>query len=317
MARMNQTVKEVLQIVVFLVVVGLLVMIFAVYPLNRTKAILGRSDMDEINPDSLPMNDPTAFVDAGLSVDTFRIEPDGLTNLACLDVHPTGDTLPTAERPVPRGTAILLHDEREDRAAMIPLAGQLADSGFFLCVYDQRGTGYSSGEYHGDGQLEAGDLGEVIAYLAVRDLIHHPFMIVGFGVGADAAIIRAREEPRIDGVVAVKPYLTTDRWFDMLKQEYGMYWTPFGQTMFTFWYEMRSGYSIPDRGLDNLQGVFCPTLLVAPPDQLDDEAVTVLGERSEQGLLRTMTLPADTAALDDTIVRFVVSEEPPEAAPSD
>ena len=81
---MSQTVKEVLQIVVFLLVVGILLTVFVIYPLNRSKAILARSDMDDFNFDSLPANDPTAFLELNAAVDTFRIDADGLTNLACL-----------------------------------------------------------------------------------------------------------------------------------------------------------------------------------------------------------------------------------------
>jgi len=300
---MNQTVKEVLQIVVFLAVVGLLLAAFLILPLNRTKTALARPDIDEFNPDSLPANDPTLFVEAGLTVDTFRIDADGLTNLACLIVHPAAvDSL----LPAPRGSAILLHDEREDRGALLPLVKRLADSGFLVCVYDQRATGLSGGTYHGDGQLEATDLAEVMAYLAVRDEIVHPMVLVGFGVGADAVLLRSREETRVDGVVAVDPYLTTDRWLDLIMAEHGMFWLPFSHYMFTFWYEMRSNYTIEGRTEDDLQGVIHPTLLLVSQEYLDDPEIRLLAERSGEELIHVAPRPENREELLEAVAGFIL-----------
>ena len=53
MAKISQTVKEIIQIVVFLLVVGILLTAFVIYPLNRTSAIMGRADDDVIDPDRL------------------------------------------------------------------------------------------------------------------------------------------------------------------------------------------------------------------------------------------------------------------------
>ena len=304
MARMNQTVKEVLQIVIFLAVVGLLLAIFLILPLNRTKTALARPDVDDYNADSLPVNDPTLFVEAGLTVDTFRIDADGMTSLAGMIVHPTlgTDSLPRT----PRGSVALLHDERTDRASMLPLTRTLADSGFLVCVYDRRASGLSSGAYHGDGQLESTDLGEVLAYLAVRDDIIHPFVLVGFSSGADAALLRAREESRVDAVVAVDPYLTTDRWVNTLMAEHHMFWLPLSHYMFTFWYEMRSNYTIQNRGDDDIMGVTHPTLLLVSGAHQDDPEMKLLAERSEGNLLTVETRPTDGPQLTETIARFVL-----------
>ncbi len=95
-------------------------------------------------------------------VDTFRVDADGLTSLACVYLGPVSD----AGAPVaPKGTAILLHDESQDRNAMLPLTGALLDSGFAVCLYDQRASGRSTGAYHSDGEYEAADLSEVIAFM--------------------------------------------------------------------------------------------------------------------------------------------------------
>ena len=73
MAKMSQTVKEITQVVVFLLVVGILILVFVIYPLNRTKAILARPDIGDFNPDSLPPNDISALVDLHAMGDHIRI----------------------------------------------------------------------------------------------------------------------------------------------------------------------------------------------------------------------------------------------------
>ena len=116
---------------------------------------------------------------------------------------------------------------------------------------------------------------------------------------------RALEEPRINAVVAISPYLTTDRWFDLLRSQHGMYWTPFGYTIFTFWYEMRSGYEIPDRNVEDLRAVKVPTLLLAEAEHLQDEEIVKLQELSESDRLTVAELPEDAEALKETVVEFV------------
>jgi len=306
MARMNQTVKEILQIVIFVVVVALLLAAFLILPLNRTKTALARPDLDEFNPDSLPLNDPSLFIEAGLATDTFRVDADGLTNLAGLIVHPTAtDSLPGT----PRGSAVLLHDERTDRSSLLTLTQALADSGFLVCVYDQRAAGASGGEYHSDGQVESSDLAEVIAYMAVRDEVVHPFVMVGYGAGADAVLLRSREETRCDALVAVEPYLTTNRWVDMKMAEHQMFWLPLSHYMFRFWYEMRSDYTIQNRTVEQLQGVGHPTLLLVAADQIDDPEVRYLAEHSGNGLLRVEPRPTGQTQETETVVRFILLQK--------
>ena len=123
MPRISRQVKEIIQIVVFLLVVGGLVGFYIVYPLNRVKALMGRTNLDEYHADSLATNDPTAFVEAGLPSDTFRVESDGLTKLACLYAAPNLDSSGKI-----KGTVLLVHADSADRAAMVPLARLFGDS---------------------------------------------------------------------------------------------------------------------------------------------------------------------------------------------
>lgn len=305
MAKMSQTVKEIIQIVVFLIIVGGLVLVFVVYPLNRTKAILARPGVDDYDPDSLPANDVSAFADMAADIDTFRVDADGLTSLACVYLTPAADS---GQAPFAlRGTAILIHDERQDRTSMIPLARALLDSGLAVCLYDQRACALSSGRYHSDGEYEAADLTEVIAYLRIRDRIIHPFAVVGRRAGADAALIAAVEEQRLDGVIAIEPYITSSRWLDIIMAEHDMYWMPFRHTMFKFWYELRSDYAPVYRDRESLRPPQCRTLILAAEDQLDDEAVSEYVQTADAGQIDTEPVPAAPDRVQERILSFIAS----------
>ena len=304
MAKMSQTFKEILQIVVFLLVVGILALVFVIYPLNRTKAFLARLDIADLNPDSLPVNDISGLGDLRAVVDTFRVDADGLTSLACVYLAPVSDSNVHLN---PKGTAILLHAEKHDRYAMLPLTQALLDSGFAVCLYDQRASGRSTGEYHSDGEYEAADLTEVIAFLRIRDRVVRPFVVIGQRAGADAALLEAAESQPPDGVVAVSPYITTERWLDILMDEHDMYWIPFPHTIFMFWYELRSGYAPAGRSLETIRPPRCATLIIASAAQLDDETMTGYTQLAQADRIIKDTLPSDADKLNERIIAFVFS----------
>lgn len=299
--KMNQTFKEILQIVVFLVVVGILLTVFVIYPLNRTKAIMGREDVDDYDPDSLAVNDPALFVEAGLPADTFTVEPDVVTRLAGLFIQV--DSADTA-----RGTIILLHDEWSDRADLMGFASLFHDSGFAVVVYDQRATGFSGGKYRGEGQIEADDLVETIAYLDYRERAARPIILIGWSLGADAALLAALEEERIDKVVAIRPYLTTERMINLYREQYDSYWLPFFNSLFSWWYEIRSGYASPYRELGSIEATGTRTLLLGSEEDLQADEYTTMVELSDSSMLTVEPVPADSAVLRAKIVGFVVSE---------
>ena len=304
MAKKSQTVKEILQVVIFLIIVGILLTAFVIYPLSRTRVIMGRVDIDSYNADSLPPNDPSLFIEAGLQVDTFYMEPDALTSLACLYIEPVTDANDSV-----RGTVFLLHDERHDRTSMIPLARLMSDSGHSVVVYDQRASGLSGAKYHGDGQLEAGDLQELIAHLEIRGRAIRPISVVGESVGAEAALLAAREESRIDQVVAISPFLSTTRMIDTYRTEFDTYWLPFFRTVFWWWYEIRSGYAASYRSADDIRPVGCPTLLLVKSEYLDDPEIQKLINLSDPNKLTTSELPQSETVLLEYVTRFLFLSE--------
>lgn len=305
MAKISPLIKEILNTALVLIIVGVLVTAFVIYPLDESKAILGRADLDDYNPDSTVVNDPTAFVEAGLQVDTFSIETDGLTTLAAVYVNPA----PTDSATEPGGTTILLHQEQTNRESLIPLAAQLSEKGLAVMVYDQRASSRSTGKYHGDGSLESGDLEAVIAFLDLRGLAPHPLTVIGFSVGAEAALLAAGEESRIDRVAAVDPYLSSERMMNILRQRHDLYWFPFSTSIIWWWYGIRSGYALNFRTSADITGVDNPTLVLLPEDALSSPEVARLKELSPAELLTIQTIPSDTAALETRLVEFATEPD--------
>ncbi len=255
MARLSRQTRENIKIAVVLIVAALLIFTYVIYPLNRTKALMGRDNIDSYQATPLPQNDPSAFVAVGLKPDTFRIETDGLTNIACLRLSPADNSKPV------RGLVIAIPSERQDRNSLAPLVKDLVDSGFAVVTYDQRASGLSTGRYHGDGQYEANDVEAIIAELDIRKQIHHPLVVVGFAAGADAGLLASLEEKRIDDVLAVNPYLTTTRLLDQLRSKYNTFWFPFFRTIIWWWYDIRSSYAMSYRETEDLKAVGCRTIL--------------------------------------------------------
>jgi pimeloyl-ACP methyl ester carboxylesterase len=305
MPRLSRQMKETIQTVLFLLVVVALVLVYVVYPLNRTKATMGRAGFGDYNADSLPPNDANAFVAASLTPDTFRVESDGLTTLACLYLSPKIDSA----REI-KGTVFLLHENGADRDAMLPLARRLLDSGFDVVAYDQRASGRSTGKYRGEGRYEANDLNEVIRYLDLRERIVHPVIVVGFSLGADAGILAAQDEKRIDGVVAINPYLSTTNLLDALRKQHNVFWFPFFRTIMWWWYNIRSSYAAPYRKTDDIEPVACRTLLLvspaspASPEGVNKAEVQLLKELSPPELLEVKTIPDSEEELYGMIFQF-------------
>jgi pimeloyl-ACP methyl ester carboxylesterase len=302
MAKISRQTKEIIQIVVFLLVVALLLIFYVIYPLNRTKAVFARPNIDDdaYSNDSLLVNDPAAFVDAGLTPDTFRVESEGEVNIACVYVAGLVDS---AGQP-PRGTVLLAHREGQTRDSMVWLAKQLVDSGWNVLAYDQRASGLSTGKYRGEGVYEAHHLEDIIAYADVRDLMTEPIVAVGFGSTADGVLIASREDKRLDIAVAVEPYLTSTRMLNMVRKHYDMYWFPFFRTMMWWCYGMRSGYDGPYRGIESLRPVTDTTLLYVSPDVAKDKAVAELVNMSDPNLLHAEAMIPTDEELLQAINRF-------------
>ena len=292
--KLSRQTRETINIIIFLVAVGLILTFYVIYPLNRAKALMGRADLDNYDVDSIPPNMATLFLEAGLPVDTFRIEADGLTNLGCLHIRPDSGT--------ERGSVILVHSEEQTRDSLLDLATRLHAEGLGVVLYDQRATGSSTGRYHGEGQYESTDLQALIGYLFIHQMVTPPLTVVGFGIGGDAALLVTDEEPRVDQVVAVRPYLSSTRWLNALRERNQTICIPFFRTVMWFWYDIRSGYAAAYRDADQITAVKAPALVLVPADAIDSEEITYLKEKSADSLLTVEICPDDRGELAETIL---------------
>jgi pimeloyl-ACP methyl ester carboxylesterase len=330
--KISRQTREIINTVLVLLVIALLVVVYLIYPLGRVKTMHGRANLDDYEQDTVVVNDPTPWLEAGLLPDTFSVEADGLTTLAALYMTP-GDTVPagatidttaadTADTPADTvtdsvvvstvtagpdsvaGLAILVHHEYHSRDSLIGLAKRFLDRGYAVVAYDQRASGHSTGKYHGEGQYEASDLHEVIAWLVFREKVAHPAVAVGWGLGGDAAIMAAQEDKRLDRVVAIRPYLTTERWLSLTRQLHETWWFPLYQTITWFWYNIRSSYAAAFRETEHIETVACPALLLIEEESKEDDAVVRLKEVSENDLLTIETVPDNRKAVYDRIMQY-------------
>jgi len=302
MARISRQTREIINIVIFFIIFALLLYFYVIYPLGRARDMMGRADLGDYNIDSLPVNVPGPFADAGLNCDTFTVETDGLTTLAGLYINQP-DTVDSI-----RGTAILLHAESDTREAMLPLTMVLIDSGYNVIVYDQRAAGYSTGKYHGEGRYEADDLIEMIAFFNLRGKLTHPVSAIGYQLGAEAALLAGEAESRIDKVAAFHPYLSTEGLFDAKIKERGLLWFPFRTTLLWWWYNIRSSYAAPFREIDQIKGIDKPTMLVIDPDQVNSEAVTLFKERSDTTRLEIIESKGVDQSLTEKLFSFLATD---------
>ena len=297
MEKISRQTRDTIKTVLFLVLVAVLILTYVIYPLNRSKALMGRENIDSFKADSLSANDPTPFSSLGVQVDSLRIEADGVTKLAILYMTKGG-----IQDSKPRGTIILVPDERQNRATLAPLAKELVDSGFAVITYDQRASGLTTGLFHSDGQLEALDLEAVIAFFEIRGRIHHPLVVVGFRAGGDAAMMAESEEKRIDGAVAINPYLTTERMLGDLVAQNGMYRFPFYRTMLWWWFGMRSGYAFTAHDIGDMVSVSAPTRLYVDADRLNDPEVLKLAQLSRPEQLKISPVTMKNGELVETAI---------------
>ena len=299
---MRQQTKEIINIIAFFVLLGAIIFFYMVYPLNRTKAFMGRPNLDDYKEraDSIIANDDSTWSALGLSPDTFRVDTDGLTTVAGLICMPEDSVI---------GTVIILHDDGQNRDSVISLAMAFLSSGYSVIAYDQRAAGRSSGEYIGDGWYEANDLNEIIVYLDLRNQLVHPVSIVGYGISADAAILSSLDEQRIDKVAAMNPCLSSSRWLEILKSKNDLWWWPFWKAVTWWYYELRSSYAAPYREIDDIKAVRVPTMIFVEKSWMDDAEVLRVKELSSDTLLTLHPTPFDESGRLDRILEFVTGQK--------
>ncbi len=292
MAKLSRQTKETIKTIVVLIIVGLLITAYTIYPLNNSDTLFARTNLTDYNIDSLPPNDIGLYTNAAWKVDTFRVEPDALTSIACISVK---DSLTDSTK----GTVIILPSSDSSRNSQLALIEELIKNSFICITYDLRATGLSSGKYHGFGSLEATDLQEIISSLAIHGQMTPPLYIVGTELGADAAIFSTADEPRIKKIVAIEPFLTTDNVIESAKEKHNSIWFPLYNSVMFWWYGMNSGYAPEYTELADITPVSSPTLLITSST---NEALNKIVAISDKSML---TLKNNNSELISTIVSYI------------
>ncbi len=116
------------------------------------------------------------------------------------------ESKPSGDRPVPKGTVLVLHGIYARSLWMTHTAHRLAEAGYRAVLVDLRGHGASTGKYLTYGVREAADLSQVIDALYARGLVAGRLGVYGVSYGATTSIHLAGRDPRVQAVVAVEPF---------------------------------------------------------------------------------------------------------------
>lgn len=298
---MSKKTREIVQTVAVIVAVVLFIIFYMIVPLIAVPKLAARPDREDFeDPEYSPANDPTAFTDIGLAPDTFKVVSRDNIDLAALYFNP--DSIDS-----PRGTVILAPPSDTDRTAVIPYIAPLTARGLAVITYDQRATGFSGGIWHTGGNYEGEDLVDLIADLNIHERLNAPVVAVGFGMGGDAAIKAAANEKRIDAIVLVDPLLTGYRWFETRIEKVSAMRIPLSNRTYYWWFRKISGFPYDRVKVDDLTALSTRTLLLMPPDDLENEAPGRLIELTPAELLTVVPLPSDQSALAGKIIDFVES----------
>jgi len=141
---MSKKTREIVQTTTVLVLVVLIIVFYAIYPLIMVPDMVSRPDKDDYNdPEYSRQNDPTIFIESGLNPDTLTFLTNDNIKLAALYFKPD-----SSKHDSLLGTVILLHPDDTDRTAMISYIAPILDSGMSVIAYDQRAYGLSGGKLY-------------------------------------------------------------------------------------------------------------------------------------------------------------------------
>jgi uncharacterized protein len=134
----------------------------------------------------------------------------GELNLPCEDVEcRTADGLRLSgwviAPPQPRGTVVLFHGIRHNRAQTLARIAFLAEAGFRCVAFDHRGHGLSAGRLSSFGYFEGRDVEAVLDFVATR-WPKEFCAALGISMGAAALCFGAKRARRLDACVLESLY---------------------------------------------------------------------------------------------------------------
>ena len=124
-------------------------------------------------------------------------------------------------------TIIIVHGLNRNRESNLELASRLAGRDYSIMLFDLRGHGRSGGEKISGGYHERRDVLGAFDYLVSRGALAEKIGVLGFSMGAAAALLGVAEEPRIRALVADSSYANVS---DLIAQETARE-TPFPEWM--------------------------------------------------------------------------------------
>jgi pimeloyl-ACP methyl ester carboxylesterase len=263
---MSKKTREIVQTIAVIVIILLLVGFYIVYPLITVSKMVSRPDKDKFDdPEFQYANNDSFFIDSGLTPDTFAISTDDNIRLAALYFYPDTAIIDSIT-----GTVILIHSDNKNRTSLFPYIRPLLNAGLAVVIYDQRGSGFSGGKFRTAGIYEADDLVQLIVDLNFHDQLYPPLTVAGFGVGGDAAIYASQKDKRINGVVAIDPYLTSTRWLSILTKRHHLLAIPLYKMVYFWWYQKLTGFPFSRTGVDDIRPIETKTILIASQSELEE-----------------------------------------------
>lgn len=299
---MSKKTKETVKTTAVLVVIGLFIIFYVIYPLNVIDDLTARVEPDKYTEDVFVFaNEPGVFGGFIPAPDTFTISTNDNLALAGLHFGPN-----PAQFDSTAGTVILVNPGDTNRTYFRDYISPLCDSGRAVIIYDQRASGQSGGVYHAGGVFEGEDLGEVIAAADFHGWLKRPLVVAGFDIGADAAINAAREDTRIDKVIAVNPYLTTTNWIQTRREKAGKLGVPLANMFYFWWYKKSSGFPYDRTGVDDILALDRLCLIIADLDRIDTAELKKLKELDTGGKISVAQSPADESDLTGAIIKAIM-----------
>ena len=113
--------------------------------------------------------------------------------------------LPPAGKKKLLGTVVLSHGVFKNREQVLSRAEFLAQAGYQVLLFDQRGNGMSSASPTSGGLFESNDFLAGGKYLKDQGLLKKPLVFFGFSMGAMSALRAASKDTELDGVIADSP----------------------------------------------------------------------------------------------------------------
>jgi alpha-beta hydrolase superfamily lysophospholipase len=102
---------------------------------------------------------------------------------------------------------IIVHGFARDRSELLPESHWLFEQGYGVLLFDTRAQGQSAGTYIGFGYSEALDVRAAVEFIRAQSPAAR-IGVLGYSMGAVAAIQAAAVDPRIEAIIAVSPFAT-------------------------------------------------------------------------------------------------------------